>query len=328
MKKKKRIVTIVAVCLIVVAGAGTVYGINAYNNYQTEQQTERALKQVDDTYAKFQAEKDRNKKFKILVDYINNKPSTADEISVEVVNSVKGKYTETLVAMQKWFTDDYTKTIKDNTIKSDSLKKLTDKNKLNKLIDNLNALNKTISSEETLVFKDNSNDNAENYTEQSNKLINSYNDRLDAIKKEEKEKAEKEKKEKATEKPTETKTNTDNNASSSSVNIDSNSSYSSNNDNSYSADYSSGYSDNSYSSGNDSSYSSDYSSNNYDSNYNDNSYSDNNYSSGNDYSNSGGYSQRWHSYTDQYGTSYADDYGNHWDDEGNTWTDDDLNFYD
>lgn len=324
MKKKKRIVTIVAVCLIVVAGAGTVYGINAYNNYQTEQQTEQALKQVDDTYAKFQAEKDRNKKLKILADYINNKPSTADEISVEVVNSVKGKYTETLVAMQKWFTDDYTKTIKDNTIKSDSLKKLTDKNKLNKLIDNLNALNKTISSEETLVFKDNSNGNAENYTEQSNKLINSYNDRLDAIKKEEKEKAEKEKKEKATE----TKTNTDNNASSSSVNIDSNSSYSSNNDNSYSADYSSGYSDNSYSSGNDSSYSSDYSSNNYDSNYNDNSYSDNNYSSGNDYSNSGGYSQRWHSYTDQYGTSYADDYGNHWDDEGNTWTDNDLNFYD
>lgn len=319
MKKKKRIVTIVAVCLIVVAGAGTVYGINAYNNYQTEQQTERALKQVDDTYAKFQVEKDRNKKLKSLADYINNKPSTADEISVEVVNSVKGKYTETLVAMQKWFTDDYTKTIKDNTIKSDSLKKLTDKNKLNKLIDNLNALNKTISSEETLVFKDNSNDNAENYTKQSNKLIDSYNDRLDAIKKEEKdkkEKAEKEKKEKSTEKPTESKTSSDDNKSSSSVNTDN----SNNNDNGYNNDYSNNNYDNSYS---DNSYSSDYSNSDYDSSNNDNSYS-----SENDYSNGGGYSQKWHSYTDQYGTTYADDYGNHWDDEGNTWTDDDLNFYD
>lgn len=314
--RKKRIVTIVAVCLIVVAGAGTVYGINAYNNYQTEQQTEQALKQVDDTYAKFQAEKDRNKKLKILADYINNKPSTADEISVEVVNSVKGKYTETLVAMQKWFKDDYTKTIKDNTIKSDSLKKLTDSNKLNKLIDNLNTLNKNISSEETLVFKDNSNDNAENYTKQSNKLIDSYNDRLDAIKED--------KKEKSTEKPTETKTNTDNNASSSSVNIDSNSSYSSNNDNGYSNDYNGGYSNDNYSSENDNSYNSDYSNSNYDNSYNDNSYSDNSYSSENDYSNRS-YN---HGYTDDYGTFYVDDYGNHWDDKGNTWTDDDLNFYD
>ena len=49
----------------------------------------------------------------------------SDEIKVEVLNSVEPKYNETLAKMQKFFTDDYDKTIKDNTIDSKTLKKLT-----------------------------------------------------------------------------------------------------------------------------------------------------------------------------------------------------------
>lgn len=72
-----------------------------------------------------QKETDRAKKLVILSDFIKNKPSTSDEIKVEVLNSVEPKYNETLAKMQKFFTDDYDKTIKDNTIDSKTLEKLT-----------------------------------------------------------------------------------------------------------------------------------------------------------------------------------------------------------
>lgn len=138
--KKKVIIIIAVVCVAIIAVVGTIFGVNAYNNYTIQQQTEQQVKSIDDTYSKFTKKTDRTKKLVILSDFIKNKPSTSDEIKVEVLNSVEPKYNETLAKMQKFFTDDYDKTIKDNTIDSKTLKKTNDKKKLQSCIDNLEAL--------------------------------------------------------------------------------------------------------------------------------------------------------------------------------------------
>ena len=296
MKKK---VIIAVVCVAIIAVVGTIFGVNAYNNYTIQQQTEQQVKSIDDTYSKFTKETDRAKKLVILSDFIKNKPSTSDEIKVEVLNSVEPKYNETLAKMQKFFTDDYDKTIKDNTIDSKTLEKTNDKKKLQSCIDNLEALKKTIDSEKRNVFykKD-----IGNYDKKPDELISSYNDRITAIEKAEAEakaKKEAEAKKKAEEKAKQEKKK------------QTESSNTNNTDNSYS-DNTNSYSDsgNSYDNGD----------NNYSSN-------DSNYSSGNNSSSSSSNYSYW-SYTNENGTYYHDSNGNKWDSNGNKYEydpDDDIN---
>lgn len=297
--KKKVIIIIAVVCVAIIAVVGTIFGVNAYNNYTIQQQTEQQVKSIDDTYSKFTKETDRAKKLVILSDFIKNKPSTSDEIKVEVLNSVEPKYNETLAKMQKFFTDDYDKTIKDNTIDSKTLEKTDDKKKLQSCIDNLEALKKTIDSEKSNVFYK---ENIGNYDKKPDELISSYNDRITAIEKAEAEakaKKEAESKKKAEEKAKQEKKK------------QTESSNTNNNDNSYS-DNTNSYSDsgnNNYSS-NDSNYSS---GNNY------------NYDSGNSSSGSSSSNGNWTTkHENENGSTYFDDEGNAWDDEGHTWNYKDL----
>lgn len=290
--KKKCIIIIAVVCVAVVAVAGTVFGVRAYNDYTLQQQTEERIKSIDDTYADFLDETDRSKKLEKLSDFIKNKPSTNDEIAVEVLNAVEPKYSETLEKMQKYFTDDYDKIIKDNTIISDSLNKMNDKKKIQGCIDKLNSLEEIIDSEKEIVFNQNSQNNADSYLKKTDGLISSYSDRIQEI-----EKAEEDKKAAEEKKKQEESENSSYNDVSSVNDI-------SNEDNSYSEsnDYNAGTSNNS----------------------SDNSYSDGNSTSNNNGGNGtmvgGRYVEgSWNSYTDEDGTSYFDDKGNAWDDKGNTW---------
>lgn len=122
------------------------------------------------------------KSLKIIRLY-KNKPSTNDEIAVEVLNAVEPKYSETLEKMQKYFTDDYDKIIKDNTIISDSLNKMNDKKKIQGCIDKLNSLEEIIDSEKEIVFNQNSQNNADSYLKKTDGLISSYSDRIQEIEK-------------------------------------------------------------------------------------------------------------------------------------------------
>lgn len=295
--KKKCIIIIAVVCVAVVAVAGTVFGVSVYNDYTLQQQTEERIKSIDDTYADFLDETDRSKKLEKLSDFIKNKPSTNDEIAVEVLNAVEPKYSETLEKMQKYFTDDYDKIIKDNTIISDSLNKMNDKKKIQGCIDKFNSLKEIIDSEKEIVFNQNSQNNADSYLKKTDGLISSYSDRIQEIEKAEEQKAEEDKKAAEEKKKQEESENSSYNDVSSVNDI-------SNEDNSYgeSNDYNAGTSNNS----------------------SDNSYSDGNSTSNNNGGNGtmvgGRYVEgSWHSYTDEDGTSYFDDKGNAWDDKGNTW---------
>lgn len=300
--KKKCIIIIAVVCVAVVAVAGTVFGVRAYNDYTLQQQTEERIKSIDDTYADFLDETDRSKKLEKLSDFIKNKPSTNDEIAVEVLNAVEPKYSETLEKMQKYFTDDYDKIIKDNTIISDSLNKMNDKKKIQDCIDELNSLEEIIDSEKEIVFNQNSQNNADSYLKKTDGLISSYSDRIQEIEKAEEQKAEEQKAEEDKKAAEEKKKQEE--SENSSYNDVSSVNDISNEDNSYSEsnDYNAGTSNNS----------------------SDNSYSDGNTTSNNNGGNGtmvgGRYVEgSWHSYTDEDGTSYFDDKGNAWDDKGNTW---------
>jgi len=300
--KKKCIIIIAVVCVAVVAVAGTVFGVRAYNDYTLQQQTEERIKSIDDTYADFINETDRSKKLEKLSDFIKNKPSTNDEIAVEVLNAVEPKYSETLEKMQEYFTDDYDKIIKDNTIISDSLNKMNDKKKIQDCIDKLNSLEEIIDSEKEIVLNQNSQNNADSYLKKTDSLISSYSDRIQEIEKAEEQKAEEQKAEEdkkaAEEKKKQEESENSSYNDTSSVNDISNedNSYSESND--YNAGTSNNSSDNSYSDGN----------------------STNNNNSGNGTMVGGRYVEgSWHSYTDEDGTSYFDDKGNAWDDKGNTW---------
>lgn len=300
--KKKCIIIIAVVCVAVVAVAGTVFGVRAYNDYTLQQQTEERIKSIDDTYADFLDETDRSKKLEKLSDFIKNKPSTNDEIAVEVLNAVEPKYSETLEKMQKYFTDDYDKIIEDNTIISDSLIKMNDKKKIQDCIDKLNSLEEIIDSEKEIVFNQNSQNNADSYLKKADGLISSYSDRIQEIEKAEEQKAEEQKAEENKKAAEEKKKQEE--SENSSYNDVSSVNDISNEDNSYSEsnDYNAGTSNNS----------------------SDNSYSDGNSTSNNNGGNGtmvgGRYVEgSWHSYTDEDGTSYFDDKGNAWDDKGNTW---------
>lgn len=85
--------------------------------------------------------------------------------------------------MQKYFTDDYDKIIKDNTIISDSLNKMNDKKKIQGCIDKLNSLEEIIDSEKEIVFNQNSQNNADSYLKKTDGLISSYSDRIQEIEK-------------------------------------------------------------------------------------------------------------------------------------------------
>ena len=290
--KKKVIIIIAVVCVAIIAVVGTIFGVNAYNNYTIQQQTEQQVKSIDDTYSKFTKETDRAKKLVILSDFIKNKPSTSDEIKVEVLNSVEPKYNETLAKMQKFFTDDYDKTIKDNTIDSKTLKKTNDKKNLQSCI----------RRQRQMCIRDSYKKDIGNYDKKPDELISSYNDRITAIEKAEAEakaKKEAEAKKKAEEKAKQEKKK------------QTESSNTNNTDNSYS-DNTNSYSDsgNSYDNGD----------NNYSSN-------DSNYSSGNNYnydssnSSSGSSEKHYDSwYESEEGKSYFDEStGEAWDNNGNTW---------
>lgn len=305
--KKKRIIIIVVICLVVVAVVGTVFGVKVYNDYTTQQQIEERIKSIDDTYADFEAEADRSKKLEILSDFIKNKPSTADEISVAVLNSVEPKYDEIIKKMQKYFTDDYDKVIKDNTISSDSLEKIKDKKKIQNYIDKLNSYKETIESEKSVVFFGNNENNADSYLEKTDGLINSYNDRIKAIEKEEKEKAEAEKKA-AEEKKKQDENGKSPNNNINNGNADASGDHSSDGSNSYN-----GTDNNNYYEGTDGNYNGGNSSVG----------TSNNSGSGNNSGNGSGHGDAVYWYTDgETGeTTYEDSNGIIWNDKGDTWTD-------
>lgn len=157
----------------------------------------------------------------------------ADEKSLSSYNNEISKLVN---EMRQHFANEYDKTIDENTL--GEIEKITDKEKLNVAIKNLDELNKLIENESDITLADDK--KADEYKTTTNNLVESYEDRIEAIeiaeaqaKKQEEEKEEDNNNESST-------SNSNNSSNNSSSNNSSSNNSSSNNSSSNSNDNSSG----------------------------------------------------------------------------------------
>ncbi len=196
MKKKHIILIIVVAIVLALGGIGAFFGIRAYNDYLTQQQTTEKTQAIENVYIKFEVETDRDKKLKILSDFVNCKDSTYDEVSEAVSGVVMPHYLETMEKMRQYFIDEYNEMLAENTLSE--IEKMEDTEKLTTAISNLSELSETITNEIGIVC---SQEQAEEYINTINELTKSYEARIEEIElaEEEKKKAEEEAKKKAEE---------------------------------------------------------------------------------------------------------------------------------
>lgn len=185
MKSKKVIVIVSIIAVLLLAVVASVFAVNSHNKKVEAKEINTKTASIEKTYDEFNKETDRAKKLNILKDF------EAKEKEYSEKEKVKKSYDNNLSKMIKFFIEDYNKTLKDNTISEDEVKKFTNENKgdLNKYIENLTKLVETITSEEKYVFIKNDNIKYEksfdDYNENANKLINTYKNKITSIDKEE-----------------------------------------------------------------------------------------------------------------------------------------------
>lgn len=187
----------ISVLIIVVLAICAVVGYTAKVKYDQKQEKIRAErietknKEISKTYKSFEKEEDRTKKLEILKSFEKEYSQYKKSGSVDVI--CEKEYANKIKSMKNFFVKDYDDTI--STI-SDEIGKDTnsfnDKDKLSSYVKTLTELKdkiKTESENYNIVDKDKLNE----YNDNIDKNIKSYNDRLEAIKKKEKEDAEKKK---------------------------------------------------------------------------------------------------------------------------------------
>ena len=171
MRKKRIWLIVIVIIIAIVIGVGAIFGIRAYNAHITQQQIDERTKAIEDVYAEFEAETNREAKLIILSNFITAKPSTADETSLTVLEAVEPLYTETLTKMRQYFIDDYNTVIDENTFPEADISE--DREKLLTAIDTLLALSETVEDEKSIVFFSDST-GAKNTANQIELLLKGY----------------------------------------------------------------------------------------------------------------------------------------------------------
>lgn len=106
--------------------------------------------------------------------------------SIEEINTYTTEIDTMIADMRKYFADSYDTTISKNTIKN--VEKVDDKEKLEKAIENLKKLKKSLNNDSNITIEND--ETLDNYTKTIDKLIKSYENRIDEIKKAEEEQKE------------------------------------------------------------------------------------------------------------------------------------------
>ena len=284
----------IPILIIVVLAICAVVGYTAKVKYDKKQEEIRIERiktknnEISKEYKNFNKEEDRTKKLEIVKSFEKeyNQYKKSKNSDSECVKEYENK----IKSMKKVFTDEYDTSIKiiSNEIGED-INKFNDKDKLSKYIETLNILKETIKNDyENYSVIDKENFDKYNETVDSN--IKSYSDRLESIKKKEKEEAEKKKAEEAAaKKAAEEAAKAQQRASNGVSNSDNSSSY----DSGYVNNGSSSY-DYDYNYDNSGNYSNDYSGEN-------NNYSGSSSSNGSNNSN-GNYNYKYGSITSDGGT--------------------------
>lgn len=183
LKQHKKLCIIVLLIILVIGG---IVGYNMYQEHVKKEEIKTYTTQIKKEYTTFENEKDRSKK----VEDLKTLTSESEKYSQKEKHykEVTKLYSDNISNMKKYFTNEYNKTIKDNTL--ENVDKIDDKDKLNKASDNLTSLLKTIKAEVKTISTE---DEVKKYEKDITSLTGSYSKRLKAIEEAEK-KAEEERK--------------------------------------------------------------------------------------------------------------------------------------
>ena len=242
------IIVVLAICAVVVYTAKV-----KYDQKQEKIRAERIEtknKEISKTYKGFEKEEDRTKKLEILKSFEKEYSQYKKSGSVDEI--CEKEYANKIKSMKNFFVKDYDDTI--STISDEigkDINSFNDKDKLSSYVKTLTELKdriKTESENYNIVDKD----KLKEYNDNIDKNIKSYNDRLEAIKKKEKEDAEKKKAEqeaaakKAAEEAAKAQQQASNSSSNSDNSSSSNSGYVDNGSSSYDYSYDNSGSYNNY----------------------------------------------------------------------------------
>lgn len=174
MDKKKLLITIALILVILLVA---ILGVKTYMDTKEEDRIDTQITTLNATYQKFKNETDRTKQIEILNSQIKE---------LETIKKSEGpesKITEScegiIQLMKQYLTTSYTTQISENTISN--LEETDDKERIQTAKQNLEKTIKFIESENLLTSKE-----IKSHKTTINKLIESYNTRLEEIDKEEK----------------------------------------------------------------------------------------------------------------------------------------------
>ncbi|NCC86288.1 MAG: hypothetical protein EOM05_00260 [Clostridia bacterium] len=165
MKNKTKLISIIIVAVVVIAGS--IFGYTKYEANVRQKAVMASLNSIDSTIDKFNKETNRDKKIAILKSFIEEE---------ETYTEVKGSYNDNLKAMKKYFTDGYDKTISENTIQD--VDNCNSKDILNANINNLKTVLTLVKSDKNI---GSNSETIKGYETKINTLITRYQNRINSI---------------------------------------------------------------------------------------------------------------------------------------------------
>ena len=178
-KSKKFIIpiTIIVIALIVASALGYSY----YQEQELQKKLETAFTEIEKKETEFNKHDAREDKFAILQAIL--KEHTDYEESKDVIKEIDEKYHSTISNMQKFFIDEYNKTLSDNTL--NDVDKINDIECLSNSIRELSELLQIIQNEKDIVCTENK---LNEYEKRITDLVKVYEARVTAIEQKENEK--------------------------------------------------------------------------------------------------------------------------------------------
>ena len=169
--------TIISIVSVVIAVVICFFGYNFYQKKQAEVVSAEKLTTLHELTKKFNDENDRNNKFNLLKD-------TLDEQSKYNLNSykdskVQDEYKNSITTMRTYFQNDYDNTLKTNTISE--INTVSDEKVITDNKSKLDELTKTIEKEKDITFE--TDQKAQEKKSEIEKLVKKYEERITELKK-------------------------------------------------------------------------------------------------------------------------------------------------
>lgn len=171
----KNIISIISIIVVLVI---CFFGYNFYQKKQAEIISAEKLTALHELTKKFNDENDRNKKFNLLKDTLDEQSKY--NLDSYKVSKVQDEFKNSINNMRTYFHNDYDNTIKENNITD--INNTSDESRITDKKSKLDNLIKTIGKEQDITFE--TEQQAQEKKSEVEKLLKKYEDRISELKKE------------------------------------------------------------------------------------------------------------------------------------------------